>query len=456
MPTVLLVDDDVALLTRLAEQLTGAGYRALHANDISYAEHLLQSHEIDLMLIDPGIAHGAGWQLLERVAALLPVIAIGDGREEQVIRGLEAGAVDYIAKPVRPGELLARVRGRLRPAEGAAQRTAALEPPGAPEPPSDDLAQEEGDAPPQAASAAEAPPSRRARRSSSDAEEEEQVFMTMGEEQRLLNGELPVNVDELDPQTLAQLPLGNRLKAARQRRRITLVQAELDTRLRMYYIQAMEEEKFALLPRGPITEAMLRTYATYLGLDAAQALEEYRRLHYSAPVEPPPALGGLPAPRHVPRWVPITTAILLALIVGGGGIWLLDPVGVQMLASRARALVAPPTATPTPTSTLTPTVAPTDTATPSPSPSPSPSPTATATPTVSPTDTPEPSPTVTAAPRQPVRQPTAAPPPPTPEPPTPEPPTPEPPTPEPPAPEPPADEPPAPEAPADEAPAPES
>ncbi len=62
---------------------------------------------------------------------------------------------------------------------------------------------------------------------------------------------------------LIRLALGQRLKTARQRRRLTLVQAELDTKIRMSYIQAMEEEKFALLPNGPSAEtccvAMLAT-----------------------------------------------------------------------------------------------------------------------------------------------------------------------------------------------------
>ena len=49
----------------------------------------------------------------------------------------------------------------------------------------------------------------------------------------------------------------------------------------MHYIQAMEEEKFSLLPRGPVAEELLRIYATYVGIDANQALEEYRRLHFS-------------------------------------------------------------------------------------------------------------------------------------------------------------------------------
>src|SRR5262249_54957858 len=155
------------------------------------------------------------------------------------------------------------------------------------------------------------------------------------EEQRLLRDS--ARTEDEEPEQIAQLPLGQRLRAARQRKRITLVQAELETHppVRMHYIQAMEEEKFSLLPRGPVAEELLRTYAAYLRLDAPEAPEEYRRLHYITPVEPPAALGGVALPRRLPRWIVWLAAALLALLVGCGGIWLLDPNSMNALAQRA-------------------------------------------------------------------------------------------------------------------------
>jgi cytoskeletal protein RodZ len=441
MPTVLMVDDDVVLLARLATELDAAGYRVLQASDVQLARHLADDEAIDLVLLDPGTGAGQGWGLLERLAPRVPLIAIGDGREEMVVRGLNAGAVDYVAKPARTAELLARVKGRLRtaPREPADGPTLPLAP--AEDTPATAVEPETalpplfppglaGEAPSSGSSVRPKPQRGRGE------DDEEPVFVSHAEEQRLINGEPPRRVDELDREALGRLPLGARLKAARQRRRITLVQAELDTRLRMYYIQAMEEEKFALLPRGSMTETMLRTYAAYLGLDAAQAADEYRATHYSEPLEPPTALGGLPIPRRLPRWLPITLAVALALLIGGGGIWLLDPRGVSALGARARALVVPPTATATPSVTPTATNTPLPTATSTPTPSP----TVTATPSPTVTNTPAPTETPTATPQAQRLRPTAAPaptqPPPTPEPPTPEPPTPEPPTPEPPTPAP--------------------
>lgn len=181
-----------------------------------------------------------------------------------------------------------------------------------------------------------------------------------------------------------------------------------------------------MLPHGSMTEAMVKTYASYLGLNVVNALEEYRQRHYSAPVEPLPALGGSFLPRSATPWWIWAAVVVLALIVGVGGILALDPAGVAALGNRARALFSPPTATPTPT--LTPTFSPIATSTPTVTPSPTLTTTLTPSPTPEPTVTSEPTSTPSATPRpQPTLRPRPTPrPQPTPEPPTPEPPPPEP------------------------------
>ena len=117
-------------------------------------------------------------------------------------------------------------------------------------------------------------------------DQDEPVFIPYGEEERLLREDR--GASGADMSDIGQLPLGQRLHAARVRKRLTLVQSELETRpsVPMHYIQAMEEEKFSLLPRGPMAEELLRSYATFVGVDVASALDEYRRLHYIAPAEP--------------------------------------------------------------------------------------------------------------------------------------------------------------------------
>ena len=376
MATILLVDDDVALIERIATQLTAAGYSVLRASRMPHAELLIAEQHPDLVLLDPDIGRGDGWLLLTRFAASTPMIVIsGQALEEDIIRGLDAGAADYLSKPFRTGELLARVRTRLRPSAPATHGipsvgpTTRLEQPAAP------------------------PSQRRDRRpASAPGDQDDPVFIPHGEEQRLLREPDPLPREESGD--ISQLPLGQRLHAARQRKRITLVQAELETRppVRMHYIQAMEEEKFSLLPRGPVAEELLRIYAAYVGIDTNQALDEYRRMHFSTPVEPPPALGGEALAWRPPRWAILAVAAVLALAVGCGGIWLYDPSGVTALAGRARLLAAPSTATPIPTPTALPTTTPTVT------PKPSATPTATTTPTVTASPTPVQTATATPAP----------------------------------------------------------
>lgn len=69
--------------------------------------------------------------------------------------------------------------------------------------------------------------------------------------------------------------LGNNLREARQRRRIDLVAAEQDTKIRSKYLAALEDEEFELLPGPVFIRGFLRTYARYLGLEPQLFIDEY-------------------------------------------------------------------------------------------------------------------------------------------------------------------------------------
>jgi cytoskeletal protein RodZ len=70
--------------------------------------------------------------------------------------------------------------------------------------------------------------------------------------------------------------IGSSLREARVRRKTTLQQAEDDTKIRVKYIQAMENEDFEVMPSPAYVKGFLRTYSQYLGLDPDVMLEEYR------------------------------------------------------------------------------------------------------------------------------------------------------------------------------------
>jgi DNA-binding response OmpR family regulator len=340
MATILLIDDDVVLLERLATSLGEAGYSVTRANRVQHAEMLIAEQRPDLVVLDPDIENGDGWVVIAVAVPIAPVIVVsGQGLEEDIIRGLDAGAVDYLTKPFGTAMLLAHIRTRLRERERAGPATASI---GAAPHPADHAAATGPTQPLE-------PPAQRAPRGArAPGDEAEPVFIPYGEEERMLRETRAASAEDLDD--LSQLPLGRRLHTARQRKRLTLVQSELETRpsVPMHYIQAMEEEKFSLLPRGPVAEELLKTYAAYVGIDVASALEEYHRLHYIAPNEPPTALGGTPLPRRPPTWLISLVAALLALAVGCGGIWLYDPGSVRAFAQRAGIVAGTPAPTATP------------------------------------------------------------------------------------------------------------
>ena len=118
---LLIVDDDVALRATLAEQLSLDGeFAPAEAATAEEAERLLTAatNRYDAVLLDIGLPDGDGRELcarLRRQGLKIPIIMLtGADAEQDVVRGLDAGANDYIAKPFRLNELLARLRAQLR------------------------------------------------------------------------------------------------------------------------------------------------------------------------------------------------------------------------------------------------------------------------------------------------------------------------------------------------------
>jgi DNA-binding response OmpR family regulator len=118
---LLIVDDDAALRATLAEQLALDGeFAPAEAATAAEAEQLLTGPEarFDAVLLDIGLPDGDGRDLCARLrkqGLKIPIIMLtGADAEADVVRGLDAGANDYIAKPFRLNELLARLRAQLR------------------------------------------------------------------------------------------------------------------------------------------------------------------------------------------------------------------------------------------------------------------------------------------------------------------------------------------------------
>ncbi|MYA97648.1 MAG: response regulator, partial [Nitrospinae bacterium] len=120
--TVLVVDDDPETLRHVREALTAAGYAALVTGEADEAARLVRTERPDLVLLDLMLPGRDGVEFMRETPELsdLPVIIIsGYGREETIVRALEAGAADYVVKPFSAAELTARVGAALRHREGA-------------------------------------------------------------------------------------------------------------------------------------------------------------------------------------------------------------------------------------------------------------------------------------------------------------------------------------------------
>jgi cytoskeleton protein RodZ len=113
--------------------------------------------------------------------------------------------------------------------------------------------------------------------------------------------------------------IGNTLREARVRRSLTLQQVEEDTKIRVKYVQAMENEDFDVMPGATYVKGFLRTYASYLNLDPDVILEEYRSrgLRTREIQEPFGGVSMLGAPRgHRGRNMVVFVAIVCLLVVG--------------------------------------------------------------------------------------------------------------------------------------------
>lgn len=115
---ILVVDDDLDLLTFVTATLETQGYQIKQAQSGQEALECLQGWRPDLVILDINMPVLNGIETLRKIKSADYFTAIifltAESRTEQIITGLDAGADDYMSKPFSPNELLARVRAQLR------------------------------------------------------------------------------------------------------------------------------------------------------------------------------------------------------------------------------------------------------------------------------------------------------------------------------------------------------
>ncbi len=132
MSVVLLVEDDQAIGSSLRRALVATGYQVPWAASAAEARRELDRALPDLILMDLGLPDEDDLDLcadLHRRLPQLPVIMLTARAEEMdVVVGLDSGAVDYVTKPFRLAELLARVHAQLRQGQLRAEPSSSVPP----------------------------------------------------------------------------------------------------------------------------------------------------------------------------------------------------------------------------------------------------------------------------------------------------------------------------------------
>ena len=125
MSRILIAEDEPHIVRFLAKGLHAQGHSTASAPDGQSALHMARTGEFDLMLLDLGLPELDGSSVLtelRRQQVRLPIIVLtARSSADDIVTSLDGGADDYLTKPFRLAELLARVRARLRPAHAQEQ-----------------------------------------------------------------------------------------------------------------------------------------------------------------------------------------------------------------------------------------------------------------------------------------------------------------------------------------------
>ena len=120
MKQIFLVEDDREIAKNLGRLLQSEEFKVIHASTQREAVEMLADNKYDLALVDISLPDGNGFTICTEIKQIqkIPVIFLtASGDESSVVTGLNIGADDYIIKPFRPRELIARIKNALRKSE---------------------------------------------------------------------------------------------------------------------------------------------------------------------------------------------------------------------------------------------------------------------------------------------------------------------------------------------------
>ena len=125
-PRILLIDDEVQIRRLLSITLQANGYKVTQAATGEEGISRAAMDRPELVILDLGLPDMEGVQVLQRIRewSTVPVVILSvRNSEQEIVSCLDAGADDYLVKPFRTGELVARLRMALRHRQGVQQET---------------------------------------------------------------------------------------------------------------------------------------------------------------------------------------------------------------------------------------------------------------------------------------------------------------------------------------------
>lgn len=120
--TILIIDDEVQIRRLIEITLSANGYRIFSASNGHEGLQMAATHAPALVLLDLGLPDTDGFEILKELREWYqkPIIILSvRSSEDDIVRALDCGANDYLTKPFRTGELLARIRASIRQNQGA-------------------------------------------------------------------------------------------------------------------------------------------------------------------------------------------------------------------------------------------------------------------------------------------------------------------------------------------------
>ena len=114
---ILLVEDDMTLAMGIEYSLKNEGFEVVYAASLKESREEFKENDIDMILLDVTLPDGSGYDLCREIREnnTTPIIFLTACDEEvNIVLGLDMGADDYLTKPVRVRELIARINAVAR------------------------------------------------------------------------------------------------------------------------------------------------------------------------------------------------------------------------------------------------------------------------------------------------------------------------------------------------------